>query len=276
VNTTASITVGAPTPATPTVGQTVTLPLTYGTSTTASPITTVRVDWGDGVVATITGQPPALSHAYGRQGSFLVVITGTDAIGDTSTTTASVTVGPRPQPTVAITAAPANPQPGQAVTLTATVTQGTTGATTQSVTWNFGDGTPPVTLPGNSLAAAHIYSNSGIFLVTATVTDSTGATGTSSLPIVVGSGSTASFTVTVAKVGAQTFFNASGSTAPTPGASIVDYAFDFGDSSGLASGSSPTQSHIYVAAKDYIVTLTITDSAGQKAIATKTITIPAT
>src|SRR5262249_27689421 len=87
VNPPASITVGAPTPATPTVNQTVTLPLTYAASTTASPVTSVRVDWGDGVNATITGQPAAVSHSYGRAGSYLVVITGVDALGDMTTTT---------------------------------------------------------------------------------------------------------------------------------------------------------------------------------------------
>jgi len=272
VNTTASITVGTPTPATPIVNQTVTLPITYGTSTTASPVTSVRVDWGDGAVATITGQPAAVSHAFGRAGSYLVVVTGTDALGDTTTTTTSITVSPRPQPTVSITATPANPQPGQAVTLTAAVTQGTTGATTQSVSWDFGDGSPPFTLPGNSLSASHIYNNSGIFIVTATVTDSTGATGTSSLPVVVGTGSPASFTFTGTIHGQSTFFDASSSSAPTRGATIVDYTYDFGDGHN-ASGPSPRQSNVYAAAGTYTVTLTITDSAGQKATTTKQVTI---
>src|SRR5262249_17923596 len=162
----------------------VTIPLTYATSTTASPVTSVRVDWGDGAVATITGQPPAVSHAFGRSGSFLVQITGTDALGDTTTTTTAITVAPRPQPTVSITATPQNPQPGQPASVSATVTQGTTGATTQSVTWTFSDDGSSFTLQGNSLSIVHIFSQAGLFLVTATVTDSTGATGTSQLPVV--------------------------------------------------------------------------------------------
>jgi len=181
-------------------------------------------------------------------------------------------VSPRPTPTVAITATPANPQPNQAVSFTATVTQGTTGATTTSVAWDFGDGTPPLNLSGNSLTAVHIYSTAGIFTVTAIVTDSTGATGSSQLPIVVGTGSTATFTFSGTVHGVQTFFDASGSTASVRGATIVDYAYDFGDGN-TASGTSPRQSNIYVAAGTFTVTLTVTDSTGAKATTSKQITI---
>jgi PKD repeat protein len=271
VNTTASITVGTPSPATPSVGQTVTLPLTYGTSTTASPVTSVRVDWGDGVVATITGQPPAVSHAYGRAGSYLIQITGTDALGDTTTTTTSITVVPRPQPTVSITATPANPQPSQPVSFTAAVTQGTTGATTQSVTWSFSDDGSSFTLQGNSLSIVHIFNQAGLFLVTATVTDSTGATGTSQLPIVVGNGgvTTASFTVspTGGPFATTTFqFNASDST---PSNAIVSYAWDFGDG---ATSSGVSTNHQYLRAGTFTVRLTVTDSSGRTASTSKQVT----
>src|SRR3954451_8849512 len=74
VNSTAGITVGTVVPATPSVNQPVTVPLTYGT--TGSPITRVTVNWGDGV-DTFSGQPASVSHTYSRPGSFLVQITGT-------------------------------------------------------------------------------------------------------------------------------------------------------------------------------------------------------
>jgi PKD repeat protein len=274
VNTTASITVGAPSPATPTVNQTVTLPLTYATSTTASPVTSVRVDWGDGVIATITGQPAAVSHSYGRAGSFLVVVSGTDAIGDTTSTTTSITVNPRPQPTVAITATPSNPQPSQAVSFTAAVTQGTTGATTQSVTWSFSDDGSSFTLQGNSLSIVHIFNQAGLFLVTATVTDSTGATGTSQLPIVVGNGgvTTAAFTVspTGGPVATVFQFNASDSSAAS---GIASYAWDFGDGN---TATGVTTTHKYATAQTFTVRLTVTDNNGRTNSTTKQVVVTAT
>src|SRR4051794_18505010 len=125
VNTTNSITIGAPSPASPIAGQAVTLPLTFGTSTTASPIVRVTVDWGDGAVQGYTGQPAAVSHTYTRPGSFLIVVTGIDALGDTSTSTASVTVVARPALTVTIAANPAQPSPNTVVTFTVTATPST-------------------------------------------------------------------------------------------------------------------------------------------------------
>jgi hypothetical protein len=127
---------------------------------------------------------PAVSHAYARDGSFVVLITGTDAFGDPSTATTVITVTPRPRPTVGVTATPNPANAGQLVTFTLTVTQGTTGATTQSVQWNFDDGSAVRTNPGNSLNEVHAFP-SGIHHVTATVTDSTGQTGQATVAVAV-------------------------------------------------------------------------------------------
>src|SRR5262249_28781934 len=103
VNTTNTITVGTITPAAPIVGQTVSIPLTYGT--TGSPIVSLRVDWGDGgAQQPFSGQPASISHKFASAGSYLVTIIGTDSFGDSATTTASITVAPKPQLTVDISA----------------------------------------------------------------------------------------------------------------------------------------------------------------------------
>jgi hypothetical protein len=187
VNATSTIAIGTQAPAAPAVGQTVTLPLTYTapTGVTASPITRLTVDWGDGTIQPFTGQVPAVSHAYARDGSFVVLITGTDAFGDPSTATTVITVTPRPRPTVGVTAAPNPATAGQLVTFTLTVTQGTTGATTQSVVWDFGDGSAPQRDPGNSLNEIHRFASPNIYHVTATVTDSTGQTGQATVAVAV-------------------------------------------------------------------------------------------
>ena len=64
---------------------------------------------------------------------------GFDALGDSSTTTTSVTVGARPALVVTLAANPAQPAQGTVVTFTITATP-TTGNAITSVTIDFGDG----------------------------------------------------------------------------------------------------------------------------------------
>jgi PKD repeat protein len=273
VNTTSSITVGAPNPASPTVNQVVTFTLTAGTSTTASSISRVSVDWGDGQTQSYTGLPAAISHTYRSAGSYLIVVTGIDALGDTATSTQAVTVAQQARPTVSISAS-ANAQPNQTVTFTivAAVAAGS-NATIQSITVDFGDGSQQV-LQGNASSVQHLYRSGGTYTVTAIATDSNGSTGSASTVIVVGSGTGADFTFSPSapKAPATVSFNASNSSAPTPGATITDYSWNFGNGS-TAFGSSANQTTIYTAAGTFTVTLTITDSTGRTAVTSKQITV---
>jgi len=271
VNQTNSISIGAPTPATPIAGQAVTFPLTYGTSTTASPVVRLTVDWGDGSAPqSFTGQPAAISHTFRSQGSFLVVVTGVDAVGDTTTTTSAVTVNARPALAVTISANPSQPAINQVVTFTITATPSTGNAIT-SVAIDFGDGTRG-TVSGNVSTVEHVYtptSPTAQYVVTVVATDSAGNTGSASTVIVVGnfSAPTAGFSVSPTTGPTSTVFqfNAADSTG-----SIVNYSWDFGDS-GTGSGSAVT--HTYGAAGTYTVRLTVTDTSGRTATTTKTVTV---
>jgi len=269
VNATNTISIGSPSPATPIAGQAVTFPLTYGTATSASPITRVTVDWGDGLVQNFTGQPAAISHTYQAQRSYLVVVTGFDSLGDSSTTTTSVTVNARPALVVTLSANPAQPAPGAVVTFTITASP-TTGNAITSVTIDFGDGQRG-TVNGNVATAQHVYSQAGQYVVTVIAADSSGASGSASLVMLVGNftAPTASFTVspTTASPAATTTFQFNGSDS-TPQGSIVDYSWDFGDGS---TGNGQTTSHKYTLPGTYTVRLTVTDSAGRTATATKTV-----
>jgi len=185
VNTTASITVGTATPASPAAGSAVAFSLTYGTggTTGASPITRLTVDWGDGATSNFSGAPASISHVYNNPGGYLVVVTGFDALGDTSTGTSSVTVTPRPRVAVSLTYTPAAPVSKTPVTFTITSTP-TTGNTIVSVTVNFGDGNQ-VTLAGNTTTVQHVFSAPGTYQVSATSTDSSGASGSAVAILVV-------------------------------------------------------------------------------------------
>jgi PKD repeat protein len=266
VNTTSSITVGAPTPASPVVNQVVTFTLTPGTSTTASSITRVSVDWGDGQTQPYTGLPPTISHSYRSAGSYLIVVTGVDALGDTSTSTGAVTVLSKPQLVVTISSSTANPSAGSTTSFTIGATP-TSGNAIISVVVDFGDGTSQ-TFQGNTTSVQHIYQAAGTYTVTAVATDSSGATGSASMGLVVGSATTANFTATAGSTPHSENFDGSSSTSSN---SITSYSWNFGD--GTPTGSGQTTSHTYAVAGTYTVTLTITDSANRTNSATKQITV---
>ena len=185
VNVTSTIAIGAPVPATPAVNQTVSFPLTYTTATGASPIVRLAVDWGDGRTSNFSGAPSSIAHAYSAPGSYLVQVTGFDALGDSATASSSVNVTGRAQPTVAITFTPAAPAPGERVTFTITATP-TANNTITSIFIDFGDGNTR-SLPASSgtTTVQHTYANANTYQVTATATDTSGASGSGSTVVVV-------------------------------------------------------------------------------------------
>ncbi|MGH9143084.1 MAG: PKD domain-containing protein [Vicinamibacterales bacterium] len=268
VNAVSTITVGAPSPASPNVGQAVTFPLTYAQNANGSPVARVVIDFGDGSAAqTITGQPSAASHTYSQVGSYTVKVTAFDTFGDTATGTGSVTVTPKPALVVTLTTSTQTPAAGSPTIFTIAATP-TTGAAITSVVVDFGDGTQTA-LNGNTTSVQHSYNAAGTFSVTVVATDSSGATGSASTIIVVGSAATASFTVSPDNppVNTSVSFDASASSSSS---TITAYSWDFGDGS---TGSGVRTTHSYTIAGPKNVTLTITDSAGHSAIATKQITV---
>jgi PKD repeat protein len=263
VNATASITIGSPSPAAPTVNQTVSFALTYPTATTgASPITRVNVDWGDGRTSSFTGAPPSIAHTFSSAGSYLVVVTGFDAFGDTANASTAVTVTPQAQPTVSITASAKDTTVSFTIAATAP-----TGATISSIVVDYGDGSVD-TLSGNATSVQHVYAAAGTYRVTVTATDSNGGKGSASTVLVLSNPApTAGFSVSpTSGTTATTFqFNGSDSTG-----AISSYAWDFGDGK---SASGLTASNKYDKAGTYTVRLTVTDTAGRTATTVKTVTV---
>lgn len=278
VNSTQAITIGTPSTGStpPTVNQLVSWALTYtaiGTSG-ASAVVRVSVNWGDGRTENFTGQPPSISHAYSSGGSFLIVVTGFDALDDTSTASTSITVTAptRTQPTVTVASSTTTPQVGSPVsfTITATLPSSAVGVSIVSIFVDYGDGKSDSLGGGSPVSVQHVFDNTGTYRVTATATDSNGQTGSGSIVIVVGAGAgpTASFTISPSTGGTTntTFaFDASASTGTG-----LTYAWNFGDST---SGSGVVATHRYNTANTFIVTLTVTDNQGRTASASKTVEV---
>ena len=116
------------------------------------------------------------------------------------------------------------------------------------------------------VTVSHSFSVAGIYNVTLTVTDSSGATDTTSDAVTVGVVSndpTASFTFSPTKTttGVVITFNGSASSA-VGSRTIVSYEWDFGDATSPVTKLTPTQTHTFTTAGTFTVTLVVTDSDG--------------
>jgi PKD repeat protein len=134
------------------------------------------------------------SHAYRHAGTYTVSLTVTDAIGVTGSATKQITVSGRPS--AAFTIRSKHPVGGVPVPFDAS-TSTDTGATLVSSSWNFGDGQT-----GSGATPVHTYGRVGHYTVTLTVTDSSGATSSSTHQIVIAASAITAANVKVAKRGA--------------------------------------------------------------------------
>lgn len=124
----------------------------------------------------------------------------------------------------------------------------------QTFEWNFGDGTAT----SNKMNPQHTYAASGVYFVHLHVTND---------------GCFDDYTDTIEVIGENADFTISNNllcrnnpivfTAKNINAqNIVTYSWDFGDNSNIVTGTSPSISHNYVIAGNYMPALTITDRIG--------------
>jgi subtilisin-like proprotein convertase family protein len=115
--------------------------------------------------------------------------------------------------------------------------------------------------------------------VTDTLAGNTGTLnswGASVTPAVCTTQPIASFTTTPnpASPGTSVSFDASGSVAPSPGATITGYSWDFnGTGTFTTATSSPTATHVYSTRGSYNVGLRVTDSTGKTSTITQPVSI---
>src|SRR5438874_9937283 len=233
-------------PTSPQVGQTVSF---TGSASGGTPPYTFSWTFGDSG----TGSGSSVTHTYQAAGSYTIVLTVTDASGQTASSTQTVTVSNPPPPTLtaSFTYNPSSPLVGQQVTFSASASGGTTP---YSFSWSFGDGSTSANNP-----TSHTYSSPGTFTVTLTVKDSSSSqqTATSQQSVTVTSPppltSSFSFTPSTPQTGQQITFTASASGGTTP----YSYSWMFGDGS---SGTGSTVMHAYALAGTFTVVLTVKDS----------------
>lgn len=213
------------------------------TSTSTGAITDYLWEFGDGITSTL----PNPGHVYLTPGLYSVSLTVTGPGGSDSLTRADYITVTEPPPVADFTGAPLS---GSAP-LTVTFTDASSG-NIGSYLWDFGDGITS-TLP----SPVHVYTASGVYTVTLTVTGPGGSDSltrpgyvtVADLPPVAGffgvplSG-TVPFTVTF---------------TDTSTGVITDYLWHFGD--GITS-TVPNPAHFYTSAGLYSVSLTVSGPGG--------------
>lgn len=197
-----------------------------------------------------------------------MTLTVTDPSGTTASVVQELTpVSPAP-PTAAFTYSPGRPLAAQVVHFTAAASAAAPGQALTDHGWNFGDGTT-----GAGITTSHAFAHAGTYFVTLTVTDDAGQRRTQAQPIAVGAAVVAGFSVSPANpvAGQRVFVNGSDTTT-APGATIVEYAWDFGNGES-AVDPTPSASTDYKAAGTYTIRLTVQDSAGRTATATREVSV---
>jgi PKD repeat protein len=204
--------------------------------------------FGDGATDVV----PFPSHTYAAGGSYAVTLIVTDDfnISTASTVTVAVTGPPAARIAFSCSGLGCNFDAGGS-------TPGSSPISTYG--WAFGDG-----VGGSGITVSHTYAASGTYTVTLTATDTQGQAGTQSQPVTVTAPvpPAASFLFTCSLLTCS--FDGSGSSAGTN--PVASYGWSFGDTT---TGSGVTASHAYAASGQYAVTLTVTDTAGLSATASK-------
>ncbi len=220
------------------------------TAPSGQTITSYAWNFGDGSPAG-TGASP--THAYASAGTFTVSLMVTDSTGGTNSLSTSATAYALP---VANPGGPYAGNVGLAISFSGSGSTTAAGDAITTYSWNFGDGTLPVT----GATPTHAYATPGPYTVSLMVTDMTGGTNTLSTTSTV-------YALPVANpggpytgnVGQAVSFSGSGSTTAT-GNAITTYVWNFGDGTPAGTGAAPM--HTYTSAGTYTVSLMVTDTTG--------------
>ncbi len=232
-------------------------------------ITDYSWSFGDGTTRD-TGTSPTATYAFSTRGVYTVSLTITNSAGVTFTGTETITVDTPPAGVLPVS--PIIATPGQSVSLDGSDSTAATGGTIRSYTWNFGDGTAPIT--AGSPSATHVYINPGTYTATLAVTDNLGVTAdTAAAQTVIVDQPAAAFTSssTTLAPNAVATFDAGGSNDPV--GTVTDYSWNFGDGASQDAGGSTSVTHGYSQRGSYTVALTVTNSYGQIATTTRAVTV---
>jgi len=203
------------------------------------------------------------SWVYPDEGTYRVAVRVTDAQGAAAAATGVanvVNVTPAPELGASLATSEGTP-----VSATRTFTDPGADSWTATVDYGDGSGAQPLTLSGGSFTLAHTYADNGSYAIQVSITDNDGATGTGTLPVVVGN---VAPTVTGFSVPAELRLGPGGAIAPVLGVQFTDPAFavDGPFTTAIACGNGRTADEAgrctYTRVGSYDVTVTVADKDG--------------
>jgi PKD repeat protein len=258
-------------PVTPLIGEQV----SFDGTTSADPDGTIsKYDWdldGNGTFET-TGANP--THVYGEAGDVKVKLQVTDADNTVSDVVQRTVTVQATKPTAGLTFSPANPLPGQAVTLTSTSTPSASpGAPSLVATqWDFNySPLADFTLDGAGASIVTSFATPGNHTVAIKVMETGGGFAIATTTIPVNAPPQAGFTVTPAKPaeGKEVTF---ASTSGDPDGPLVKQEWDLNnDGKFEKTGAVTSTTKLKKGARR--VALRVTDSKGAQATSTQVITV---
>jgi large repetitive protein len=201
------------------------------------------------------------THTFADNGNYNVVLIVTDKEGVTTTQTTAVKVD-NVSPLIVKINKPSKIDEGQSVQFSAIATDAGS-IDTLTYSWNFGDGTAPLT----GQQVSHTFIDNGIYNAILTVTDKDGGVTQQAIKIKVDN--VAPVVVSVIKPAQISEGQAVEFKATVTDAGVNDtltYTWNFGDNTNPISGQ--TVSHTFIDNGNYNVALTVTDKDG--ATTTKT------
>ncbi len=212
---------------------------TNTSSISSGTITSYAWDFGDLAGTSNVTNP---DYAFAAAGSYTVQLVAVSDLGCADSTTKNVTVFYEPIVSFVVDSV----CDGEAVNFVnnSTITSGVI-----FYTWDFGDGSPVSGISNPS----HVYTASGIYTVTLTLTSDKGCTASGSETVVVNPNATALFTASDACLGQDITFT---NTSSGP---ITTQSWNFGDTN---TSNAVSPDHSYSAAGAYTVTLTVSTADG--------------
>ena len=245
-----------------------------GTATTSLRTSTqATVTAAVGAQGGSTTAPPATGGNNGTTPTPTTPATSGQASG-------TVTVNVSSAPTLVITPPATAPTSGLPANFTfATTVAATNGSAIRNVTVNWGDGqTQDLGSLTGTAVVAHVYRSSGTYSITATATDSFGnASAVSTAVIVNPTNLTLTLTppTTLPSAGLPATFTVGVGTLP-PGDAVQNIHLDWGDGSSLDLGAisaNTTVTHVYARSGTYVITGTLTDTAGNTVTNSTSVTV---
>lgn len=151
---------------------------TAGSTDVDGSIVASTINFGDGSAA-VSGS--SASHTYSTAGTYTITGTVTDNLGATASKSAAIVVssGTNQPPKAVIAATPSSAYAPATISVSAAGSSDPDGTIASSVL-NFGDGTS-----ASALTASHTFSASGVYTLTATVTDNSGASSTATTSVAI-------------------------------------------------------------------------------------------